>query len=1818
MPDIVIILFLRQSNATNTVWGTDLVAFWGGHDVLREYQFPNKSTYMTIIGHVATTGKDINAELVNFDECSTSTDLCTPNQHCVNTIGSFVCKCNTGLEMDSTGKTCTGPTFYTLSVIDIDECLSNPCDHKCNNTFGSYECICKEGYTLEDGHKCIDINECLANNGGCQQQCINNEGSYKCECYQGYELNTSGVCVDEREKVFGVYRLPRQMLPEPCYDLTLELPFGEYCELDIIMSSTSRWLRLRDDPSIIYTHGISFVKIRNNVIPISMQGVVIMNEPFKIIPIVQYAIEDGVFIQSTKTSSDCDNLNITKSYIFDFVHADSFLKTYFDSLTDQLPFWLNFATSNGPIMSVRDMKTDLMYGHDIGVYPECSEAPITRNHLYSVMVFNTNFIVKNYFRNHLLKSPERYEKYCIIADICTESFGTIFFMAPEGGREQLSKIKIFETLKNHLKLQLKPYGLGFSNLNGIQVYTQEETSAIWSGDGNISYSPPTSANLWIGCDMEKEDKFFFAKGDTDIYLDVEDMEMLLVSFGRMNWNGKIKTVITDAPIFKFKVFGEEYEIKIPVATETVEAFFAVGGNNSSGCNPSFNPSGVYFVLSIDGTPFDGIPYLKDWFSSNKDWQVFVSNTPRQIMPDSNRFSKDIFKVPNVLSTIINAITTSQTDLMADDELFAISMHIQTGLTIFKSIITDGLQNKWDSKDTEAIMYRVVMLRQFFGYADQAFSEFNDLAEFNENENIKALRQTLKNAAIDIGDFIGNTSFSVTDATFLETEDYTKFGFKGNVEFIFLGLNFTSINLELFHSDNHYFNCPKFRPIIEFEDGSGERALRFIGISNSNPVKFGRFISLIDRRLIEGALSLHINKTALQFQPVVRMVGVSGYETVYVTSARGLYFTSKRKVWNEFVANINVSADVRKDWIDLKYNLKGRFVQTVGSNVRPEMDTFKDRYLDTLRNSLNQNLDRTRQRLADAQHNLDKTKTTLTIATKWLEEQEGDIEETYTAFVNAVTELDIAEKKLAELKASHIEAKKALEDAQLDVDNLCKIQKCEDTCMSRRVCQWTKSCETCSPYYFCMNLQCYIRIPDDKCNVANELCKQLREEAYANLNEVDRMVKEVMLEYEDATSNYSFAKLELKRTRELYAAAQDRLKWAHIGFDLADSNVKTAMEYFNNIKKDAKVEEQTLQLISEKGLENLLDVRDCTFEIEIAIADVSVFNVSCEVDALDLGWKKMEFALDFVDIRSSLWSVAQTTVEILLKRFSETINRKRRSLESKVNSKYHGFKRITRQTNTDSTNDLTDKSLYLNNEDLFNRTKTFTKNCQIFEFWIDFLHRAFTALYKEANNAYENTLALHKFIGYIYTKINNRNINFDTATLNYLNFNTTVAAREYSLSKADIERIITRFKNNDRTMEKLEMVDRALVISNEIILDTFNKIESVVNWYFRLNNLTNNLPIRCFGLSDCIQTSLLNISNLLEGQYYLNAQKDKASIKMIQNNVKKMWTVSIINYEDIAKVFDHCRKEIESLKDSNLFRHTAPTMKEHPKNASVLEGNSVTLSCAADGSTPLAYQWYRDKDLLYNEKKETLVLEDLKIADNGSEVYCIVSNIVAITKSKNAIVTVYVHDIDECDNNNGNCEHTCLNTIGSYMCKCPEGFTTSNTDSHSCIDINECERNYDSGGCEHHCTNSVGGFNCSCKDGFVLDTRSCIDVDECLLDNGSCGKDTCKNLNGSYECNCRVGFVRNETTGLCDQVDECKTNNGGCQHLCIDTTGSYKCQCETGYDLDGHQCKDIDECKSNFGNCDDLCVNTPGSFTCSCVTGSLASDGLKCIRPNMVE
>ncbi|XP_075446329.1 epidermal growth factor-like protein 6 isoform X2 [Ascaphus truei] len=106
---------------------------------------------------------------------------------CEEIKGEVRCLCpSAGLQLGPDGRNC----------IDIDECavgkVTCPFNRRCVNTFGSYYCKCQTGYELKyvnGKYDCIDVNECLLNRAKCSLHgdCLNTQGSFKCRCKQGYK-----------------------------------------------------------------------------------------------------------------------------------------------------------------------------------------------------------------------------------------------------------------------------------------------------------------------------------------------------------------------------------------------------------------------------------------------------------------------------------------------------------------------------------------------------------------------------------------------------------------------------------------------------------------------------------------------------------------------------------------------------------------------------------------------------------------------------------------------------------------------------------------------------------------------------------------------------------------------------------------------------------------------------------------------------------------------------------------------------------------------------------------------------------------------------------------------------------------------------------------------------------------------------------------------------------------------------------------------------------------------------------------------------------------------------------------------------------------------------------------------------------------------------------------------------------------------------------------------------------------------------------------------------------------------------------------------
>ncbi|CAB0000844.1 unnamed protein product [Nesidiocoris tenuis] len=101
-------------------------------------------------------------------------------------------------------------------------------------------------------------------------------------------------------------------------------------------------------------------------------------------------------------------------------------------------------------------------------------------------------------------------------------------------------------------------------------------------------------------------------------------------------------------------------------------------------------------------------------------------------------------------------------------------------------------------------------------------------------------------------------------------------------------------------------------------------------------------------------------------------------------------------------------------------------------------------------------------------------------------------------------------------------------------------------------------------------------------------------------------------------------------------------------------------------------------------------------------------------------------------------------------------------------------------------------------------------------------------------------------------------------------------------------------------------------------------------------------------------------------------------------------------------------------------------------------------------------------------------------------------------------------------------------------------------------------------CQQTNDTAKGSYGCRCKDGFVGDGVTCRDINECLTNNGGCNQHAqCRNTQGSYECVCDAGFRGDGVT--CTDIDECAEHPMYCQNgHCLNQPGNYRCECEMGF------------------------------------------------------
>ncbi|PNJ84282.1 NPNT isoform 4, partial [Pongo abelii] len=110
----------------------------------------------------------------------------------------------------------------------------------------------------------------------------------------------------------------------------------------------------------------------------------------------------------------------------------------------------------------------------------------------------------------------------------------------------------------------------------------------------------------------------------------------------------------------------------------------------------------------------------------------------------------------------------------------------------------------------------------------------------------------------------------------------------------------------------------------------------------------------------------------------------------------------------------------------------------------------------------------------------------------------------------------------------------------------------------------------------------------------------------------------------------------------------------------------------------------------------------------------------------------------------------------------------------------------------------------------------------------------------------------------------------------------------------------------------------------------------------------------------------------------------------------------------------------------------------------------------------------------------------------------------------------------------NCQYGCDVVKGQIRCQCPSPGLQLAPDGRTCVDVDECATGRASCPRFRQCVNTFGSYICKCHKGFDLmyigGKYQCHDIDECSLGHYQCSSFArCYNIHGSYKCKCKEGY-----------------------------------------------------------------------------------------------
>lgn len=176
-----------------------------------------------------------------------------------------------------------------------------------------------------------------------------------------------------------------------------------------------------------------------------------------------------------------------------------------------------------------------------------------------------------------------------------------------------------------------------------------------------------------------------------------------------------------------------------------------------------------------------------------------------------------------------------------------------------------------------------------------------------------------------------------------------------------------------------------------------------------------------------------------------------------------------------------------------------------------------------------------------------------------------------------------------------------------------------------------------------------------------ICRAIRAIAFLALEAIKIFVRIPMIVLDAANAVLDVAQFVVDKARIVLYVAEGILEVAKLGLEAVKGGLEIAKGVIEVVKFIVKAALYVFEMFVQ-GIQNLIDVKNCKFEIQLSAKDKTLFEVGCEVNAFNLGWKSFHFWFDFNYPVTSILRIAKATVNRLLDFVTDIFDkRKKREL-----------------------------------------------------------------------------------------------------------------------------------------------------------------------------------------------------------------------------------------------------------------------------------------------------------------------------------------------------------------------------------------------------------------------------------------------------------------------------------------------------------------------------------------------------------------------------